>query len=453
MKRPLIIMLALVILACAVTPAMAENETVFSYDFDFFFHLNPAVFPEASQNRMKGYADLLDMLEIRGTWVYCEEYQSLDSEFHIIPVTQPAASLSFRIYGFLSHLLLSSPLLGNQTVLFNNEALMEFCLKTHEHLGLPVPYLALLHPYTFYNAFYYAVKAWETEIGAADAGSTISAKRLQAVAKEWERLLADDNALLDWFTALSLESDQQETMLAELYSVPSYLTETLTKGKGIKITGKNDEKIWQAAGQELLRQIERPGYFLFETSFPQTDSGYQPAARIERTEKEETSHLSLLLSYASENNEADNLLTLNLDAALPAAMPADAVCESTVKLSGVLLPNFDLTAVLLTGASGNFTLSVSEASGENAGQEAFSVNGTLIPHPNAPAPWYEIGDLIQFMNIFSVNDVTLQEFVHQIARPAVTGMLAFLVEVPASACQSVMDDLTDFGVLSVILGD
>ena len=77
----------------------------------------------------------------------------------------------------------------------------------------------------------------------------------------------------------------------------------------------------------------------------------------------------------------------------------------------------------------------------------------MTPRPEDPAPWFEVGELIQHLNIFSVNDVTLNEFVHRIARPFATGMLNFLVEVPASACQSVMDDLTDYGVLSVILGD
>ena len=61
--------------------------------------------------------------------------------------------------------------------------------------------------------------------------------------------------------------------------------------------------------------------------------------------------------------------------------------------------------------------------------------------------------MIYELNIFSVNDVTLKEFVGQVLRPAFEGLLPFLVEMPASSCQVIMDDLTEAGVLSVLLGE
>ena len=46
----------------------------------------------------------------------------------------------------------------------------------------------------------------------------------------------------------------------------------------------------------------------------------------------------------------------------------------------------------------------------------------------------------------------MSDFVHKIGRPLFFGILNFLNEVPARACQSVMDDLEDYGVLDMVLG-
>ena len=473
MKRLLVILMTIALSFGAAAPGMGETETVYSYDFDFTFHLEPSVFTEAELKRVQGYADLLEMLEIRGRWTYCEEYKSLDTEFSVIPVTNPDAAVSCRIYGFTSHLLLTSPLLGDQTILFNNEALMEFCLKTYEHLGLPLPYLALLHPYSFYNAFYYAVKAWEEHAAPAEGAERIPAADLRGAAEVWEQLLTEDNALLDWFSGLSLGSEQQETLMSELHNAPWYITNTLTGGKDIRLEGTAEDRSWIAGGHEALRLIRQEGYSLTATSLPATESGYRPDYFMEESKTEETTHMSLLLSYApdpegaGESSDAVNLLTLMAEMNWPSVWPAASVCQSSVSLTGELLPNFHFNAMLTTEADGAMTLDISLPSKEassasttapaeevaDASAVALSIRGRMTPRPEDPAPWFEVGELIQHLNIFSVNDVTLNEFVHRIARSFATGMLNFLVEVPASACQSVMDDLTDYGVLSVILGD
>ena len=55
------------------------------------------------------------------------------------------------------------------------------------------------------------------------------------------------------------------------------------------------------------------------------------------------------------------------------------------------------------------------------------------------------------INILSINDMTLKELLSEIARPAFEGVLRFLVEMPASSCQSIMDDLESYGILQTAL--
>ena len=104
--------------------------------------------------------DLLDILELKGRVITCPEWDSIEMDLSVIPTTNPAAALNFRLDGRSSHILLTTPLLANLPELFNNEALMEFCQKTYSHLGIPLPWLALLYPYTADWAFWELRKAW-----------------------------------------------------------------------------------------------------------------------------------------------------------------------------------------------------------------------------------------------------------------------------------------------------
>ena len=56
-----------------------------------------------------------------------------------------------------------------------------------------------------------------------------------------------------------------------------------------------------------------------------------------------------------------------------------------------------------------------------------------------------------YRNVLSLNDSSMGEFVENVARPLISGALHFLIDVPVSFCQSLMDDLTDSGILGLVL--
>ena len=461
MKRFFGLLTALILLGIPLSFSAAKGEgpAAFGYDFDLRFHLNVDAFPASQRTRMSGYADLLSNLEIRGQLAWSPDYQCMDASFSIIPVTNPSVSLDFRLFGYSSHLLLTSPLLGNETILFNNEALMEFSLKTYSHLGIPLPYLALLFPYSTYNAFYYAVEAWQREIGYTPSTMTVRSSWISNLAAAWEELLQNDTALLDWFSAVSLQSDASETLQAELQAVPSYIRKQLTGGKDVKVTVRDGVTSWKGPYGVFFRKTELPGDYELESDFPLTANGFLPVFFYAVREEDRQAHTLLRISCEStmdtlieagiEGNE-ENLIQLSADCTLPTVWPVDGTYHASVSLDGQLLPPVHLSAVLTGESSGAVLLSISDTTNE---QEVFQVSGTLNSVPVDEAPWFDKNWMIQFLNIFSVNDVTLQVFVHQIARPAFFGLLDFLVEIPASACQSVMDDLTDSGVLRLLLGE
>ena len=80
----------------------------------------------------------------------------------------------------------------------------------------------------------------------------------------------------------------------------------------------------------------------------------------------------------------------------------------------------------------------------------FTCSGTCTPALPSFIPNYKAADLIKYTSVFSINDDTLTDFVHAIRRPLFLGILDFLNELPPRACQSVMDDLENYGILDMI---
>ena len=54
-------------------------------------------------------------------------------------------------------------------------------------------------------------------------------------------------------------------------------------------------------------------------------------------------------------------------------------------------------------------------------------------------------------NLFGLNEDTLRSLVNAVDKPLLKGLIDFLYELPASSCQSIMDDLEEYGILATAL--
>ena len=77
----------------------------------------------------------------------------------------------------------------------------------------------------------------------------------------------------------------------------------------------------------------------------------------------------------------------------------------------------------------------------------------MLPVISAPLPVYTAQWAMQYLNIFCVNDENINQLFSQILHSALRGLLAFGAEVPATSFQSVLDDLTDYGIIDLFLGE
>lgn len=455
----------LVLLLSAAAPAWGEEETpsVYSYDFDLHFSLNADEFPVRSRAHMKGYAELLDSLMLKGNITWCPAYESLDLNVRIIPVSNPDSSISFRLFGIPSDLCLSSPLLGDETIWFDNFVLMEFALKAWNNYRIPLQYPSLMLPYVTTDAFSNLASVWDQHIGSPSQSTVISAETIRNVANDWKtQVEKSDTRLGYWILALSSVASDQGIMENEFMNLPDYLLDQVSHGGELLVTVNGNSETWtNQAGETLFERVEDEDASRWALSLPATASGYVPRLSVSSRPSEDSLSFSASGSYnrtpdasPSGTSLPGSLLAFSMQVDSWPLSLVDSEFTASLKTSGILIPEMNLMLFGKTKETGEINIDIHHPviqGGET--RSILSCYGTVTPAETSVVPRYSPADLRRYLRIFGVNDQSLGEFVRKITRPLFYGILNFLYELPARGCQSVMDDLEEYGILDMLLSE
>ena len=466
MKRLFAAALTVFLLLSAVGSYSEEvrDSSVYSYDFDLGFHLNPDGFPPRVRSHIRGYSDLLDVIRMKGNLTWSDETGSLDLDLNIIPLTNPSAKIAMHFFGIPEHICMSSSLLGDEIIWFQNYVLMEFALKSWNNLHLPLQYLALLFPYVTENAFQKLVKDWTETVGRITVSQNIPKEKLEKVSDLWAGTLQEDQRLIYWITGLSVLSEDHMILDEEINKLPEYLLQNVSGNRDISVQVKDGETIWTNHEKQVLYR-ESAGGNSWSYTLPVTENGYIPCLSCESASSGGLSRITINGSYHMADEDKDtgrypegqpaSLLDFSLDIRdLPEKWPADSSFSAALNVIGSLLPNFDIKMKGETKENGELIISVYDLSDKSAGTESVLIcSGSIVPVSPGTVPEYSTAELTRHLNVFSVNDKTVSEFSGKIRRPLITGILNLLDEMPASACQSVMDDLEEYGLVNILLGE
>ena len=139
---------------------------------------------------------------------------------------------------------------------------------------------------------------------------------------------------------------------------------------------------------------------------------------------------------------------------LPKELPADSSFDLTGTTFGEAYPDYSFCLHGETKKDGYLLLSLRKPkpAGDPAEpEEIFSCSGTMIPAEPREIPDYMQLPLDTYYNVFSFNEARLAEFRNKVVPLVLRSVLTFVSEMPTSACQSFLDDLTDSGVLNMLL--
>ena len=443
--------LFVLILVVLSLPVQAESpRTVTGVDFDFRLALNTEAFPPAQHTRIRGYADLLEALSFRGSFFYEPESRILDLSLEICPVDPQASPVALHFFGYPESVMLSSNLFGDETVVFSNISLLEFVVKIHEHLGLNLQYAALCYPYVYEYSLYPVLNHWKRTFTRKHETRYIPVAKIKSFADYLEYSYANYPNVDLLIRALCLSSVLEETIRSEIYNLPVYLSETLTRGKRIQITVEPGSEVWAVSKKPFYTHTVSDKFEHIETDLPETPGGYQPFLFFSRQLKKSGVTLDLNAGW-SRLGDDDLFSCLFYGEDLPTQWPGDVFSQGVAVLTGAIFPNFSFTWNLNADPEGRTILHIGKPSYDaNAGELLCAAEGTVLPREFTVRE-YTSEEIAACVDILRVNDVTLADFKSKIMGDAFSGLIRFLSGIPASACQSMLDDLTDLGVLDLLL--
>lgn len=466
MRKFLALTLAGILLLGAVCAAAEDAAPVYSYDFNLRFEINPLAYPFRERQHAQGYADLLDLLEIKGTMARCPRTASADVKVELIPRTNPAAVVALRLYGTSDMMRVETPLLGKETVCFRPTGLMAFAKRAWEAFKIPLPYYVLLVPDTTVNAFRCIPDVWNEIVGPVSSRTTLSAARLEQLSYTWWVKLVGGDLPKNWTTAIGYPMEDPEALQTAVADL-SKLLQLASGGKGLKFTEEKTDtektlRLVNAKREVLFEEYSAENAYACALTIPEIPVDYIPSFSYRTETKDGKIALSLSADWTRGPGTGDegheyhaewpkNLLTLRLTLEnLPAAYPADSVFTGEVSLEGALLPNFHYLLKGRTAENGEVSLSLLRAE-EEGNPLVFAVSGTVVPAEYSGSLSYVTEGMETAYNLFGLNEDTLRSLVNAVDKPLLKGLIDFLYELPASSCQSIMDDLESFGLVQVLL--
>ena len=487
LRRILSLLCAAMILAVAV-PAGSEtaNGGNSSYDFDLTFHLNADSFPVLLRTKADGYASMINRLGVRGNLSWSSQTDSMDLEATVYFTDNPSLTYPFRIYGTKQRIFITSPMINNEIILLNMAALMEFAIKAKNTLGISLPYVALLFPYTTESAFDGLLSSWQEVIGHFSADGTVSPEQFRELSGLWSEELMSNSLLQYWISGVADGSDAPEAVEAEMNSLPLYY-EIFTDNKPVSVSVAPESEIWKnAAGNTLFSRVESDDSLSVNFSLPASENGYMPSFSFSRRSDGNMSIFdaaasirrdpSVLSSEDGRDSEyaddfydegeseggwdvsPDEFPELLFDfrasgSGFPLVLPADTAFSLSVSVGGALYPDYSFCIDGETKQDGAITLSLSKPySSDPAPSEILRCTGTVLPAAEPKdVPDYMRENLEGVYNVFSFNEQKLSAFTDNVLPPLVRNVFSFVAAAPTSACQSFMDDLTDSGILDMLL--
>ncbi len=455
-RRALALLLSLMILG--LTPALAapktEKATLPGFSFSLKLGLDLSGVSPVERDRLRGYADFLDSMTFEGTWYAWPEKHQIDLSLNIIPENSSGSPLYLHIYGPESDLMLASPVLGDRPLHFFCDSLLAFSVKAHEHMGLNLQYLVLLYPHVYEFATRVINYSWVDDILKPFGSHEVSAEKVRTFTKKLEENLTDDaSPVASLIDVLEICEGYDEVLISEVMNLPHYLQKNVCHDAGVDIEITDSSETWSCEGKNLYEMKKTASGETVKLSLPDTDTGFRPHFSLQTETDGGLTDVDLSAGWLSQDpDEKEDLVSLVISGRrLPAAWPVETESEFSLALTGSLFPRVLLEGSLNSKPDGRVSVKIkSPAGSELAAGAVLTAEGTVLSE-TFQARTYTEEEMAACMDILRVNDVTLAAWVQEVLPYAVEGLLGFLVGVPASTYQSVMDDLTDSGVLGLFL--
>lgn len=469
MKRVTALLLVCLLTLGAVA-AFGEGN-ISSYDFRLRFSLQSEAFPFREREHIEGYAQLLDMMELRGNMSRNPDTNSAEVQLDAVPLTNPDAAVKIRLFGTSDVVRIVSPLLGDVPLSYQPRGFMSFARRAWEAFRLPLPHLGLLIPDTWVYTFGDLVTTWNTRVGPVEKSRTLSWDLVSKLADTWRIQLLGGEDMKIWLSSMTYPLPDPLPVETAFLELPELFRSAARKNAmKIQVEKKKTDglenktlRLMNARNDVIFEEHSAEGAYDCALTVPEAGTEYIPSFTYRSTEQDGKISLSFRGDWVrseaakataeSEGREGwpETMVKVRLEAEnLPAAYPADAEFTASVSVEGYLFPNFSLLLSGSTKANGEISLAVTQADRAEAGP-VFFCNGTVVPAERTEELAYKSEEIAAKYNLFGLDEQSLSALVREVDRSLFDGLINFLYELPAAACQSIMDDLEEYGLVQTLL--
>ncbi len=461
MKKGIAWLLALTLLICAAPAASALDEEAECFDFDFRFHLEEREVPLLQREHQRGYAELLESLELKGNAAWIDYRDAMDFHIELIPLTDPAASIPIRLFGRSSDVCIDCPLLGPEPYFMGNtDMIMSFGSQFRLVTGLPVSSIALLNPYITLNyGLKNEIEAWQAVIPPAEDGGRITTAQLEKVCRTWDDLMVTDSAFLNWLDGIYALAPDQTLVEQAVGEMPEAMVNAAGGEDLIIVEEEGALRCLNAAGETIFIERAEEQEQSLEVCPPDTGTTYTPYFFYHWETDGNTQRLTLKLNWdgkpGGESDLPESMLQVSLDAeGIPVTFPADAAMKIRVRSGGYAMPAAEYTLQIETTEAGSVKLTVLEPAADTETgemQPVMTCTGTVIRTVYPDWLQYEYSELSMYPRLLIASYRSVEELMRVISPNLLKQGLDFLYALPMRACQSIMDDLEGYGLMETLL--
>ena len=497
-RRILCMIITIFLLSAALSASAEKAANRYSYDFDLTFSLNAEAFPRILRSGASGYAELVNRLGVRGNVAWSDAKSgSMELNATLYFTDNDTVTYPFRIFGIPSRIYITSPLIQNEVLFLNMTGLMEFAIKARNTLNIPLGYAALLYPYATENAFAELSKAWRKTVKSVNKNKKLSLNTLKSFSGTIEEQLLNNKYLQYWIQVLAEGSQSQSAVEYVFSALPDYY-QLISGNRNLDISISDQNQVWKnKAGQTLYSYTESDRSVSVDLTLPAETYGYLPLFSFTRETGDRSfsfaCHASLYRDktavepgslqdadvYAydeeeiidedelypddespviEENDEdvcvwPDCLLDCSFTGTgIPLSLPADASFSLTAVINGAAYPNCAFELQGETKNDGSLTVGLYKPPvGDSVQEMILSCSGTVFPGDIKELPNYKKYDFQNTYNVFSFNEASLAEFNSKVLPSLIRSVISFVEASPTAACQCFLDDLTEMGVLDMLL--
>ncbi len=419
-KRLLTLLLAALMLCSA---AMAEKAQ---------FTLNVSVDETASSQSklLQELAAVLSELSVSGELTLSDDSFDVQMQF-ALDEAPDRTTATLRVFGLDSHWGVQGSMLGSETLMINQLALLEFANKAYEHLSLPLQHVCLLiSPYTHTSAWAVAAQPLQ-ELADSAVDGVIPLNALTTCAEKLAQLAEEDRTLYYYIEAIGRTTGADEEIFALLYDLPYYLEEMYPDGLTVEQTAQ--QTTWLHGEEVVFRQSETEGSRMLSLNLPDL---LTLDIALNRDD----------MQYSGNVAVQSTVLNADVTFAVPASLTTAGVISLTARAEGMTVGE-EAVQIAVSGESDGQTINVCFLLPDH--QPLLQLTA-LLSDVTADEVHYSADDIVG-VNVLSVNGTSLSELMHSVALPLGKTALNYLTVLPASLVQSAMDELESSGILPTLV--